>query len=162
MHADFSAAPRYLPPPPRSAEKLEYIEAVKKGRAYNLSFMDFLAIPGTPENDEMLGDLCLLKSLCDRYGYRIKGACTIHTGPCPFTPIGNKLVGWEFLPSPERFWIRDDFGALNPVPVDSKLARVLRDAFNEQLLEHFNTIRTAISPIPCAFMTRVNPEMEVA
>jgi hypothetical protein len=150
-----------------TAEKIEFVKAVKAGRVYDLSFMEYLAIPGTNENDELLGDLCLLKSLCDRDGYRIKGYCTLDRGPCP--PVETKrvdctFIGWEFLPSPERFWIRDDFDRLNPVPVDGKLARVLREAFNEQLLGQFNARRLigAILPLPVGCVPRLNPEMEDA
>lgn len=159
MHAALAHEFKFPPLPVQSEAEREYVEAVKARRVYALRSMYFLAIPGTPENDELLGDYCLLNSLCNRRGYLVKGACTIAKGPCPFAFIGNSLIGWEFLPSPARFWIADDFGCLNPVPVDGKLARVLRDAFNEQLLEHFNKIRTAVLPVNSAFMTRVNPEI---
>lgn len=164
MHAAPAHDFGFRPLPVITAEAREYITAVKARRVYDLSFMHFLSIPGTPENDELLGSLCLLRSLCNSRGYRIKGACTLDRWSCPPVYYGDRIIGTEFRPSPERFWIRDDFDRLNPVPVDSKLARVLREAFNEQLLEHFNKLRLGggILPISSAWMTRVNPEMEVA
>ncbi len=157
MHAEFSNASRFQALPAHSPEKLEYIAAVKARRVYSLlTFERSIAIPATVENDEILSSLCLLKSLCDRRGYLIKTACTIEKGPCPFVSIGNHYVGWEFLPSPERFWIKDDYDRLNPVPVDSKLARILRDGFNEQCLENLNRMRTAVLPITSAWLCRIN------
>lgn len=165
MHAALSEIrPSWAPIPKPTAEQREFAQAVKARRIYVL---DYLAIPATPENDELLGDLCMLTSLCNRDGYRIKGFCTLDRGPCPFVwTEGNRaaLIGWEFLPSPERFWIHDDFGRLNPVHVDSKLARVLREAFNEQLLERFNRYRLTpgVTPIQSAWGVRLNPEMDAA